>query len=99
MTFIEDGEWLQYTIDLDKAQTFDIAIRFSSKKAGGKLFLEDEKGNKLSQTISIPGSGAVAKWDTVVLKSVTLKQGINNVRVHFIKGDFNFNYLEFIKTK
>ncbi|MEZ7500518.1 cellulase family glycosylhydrolase [Flavobacterium sp. Arc3] len=99
VTFIEDGEWLQYTIDLDKAQTFDIAIRFSSKKAGGKLFLEDEKGNKLSQTISIPGSGAVAKWDTVVLKSVTLKQGINKVRVHFIKGDFNFNYLEFIKTK
>jgi hypothetical protein len=95
VTFIEDGEWLQYIIDLDKAQTFDIAIRFSSKNADGKLFLEDEKGRKLSQMISIPKSGATGKWDTVVLKNVTLKEGINKVRVHFEKGGFNLNYLEF----
>jgi hypothetical protein len=95
VTFIEDGEWLQYIIDLDKAQTFDIAIRFSSKNADGKLFLEDEKGRKLSQMISIPKSGVTGKWDTVVLKNVTLKEGINKVRVHFEKGGFNLNYLEF----
>jgi hypothetical protein len=45
--------------------------------------------------ISIPKSGATGKWDTVVLKNVTLKEGINKVRVHFEKGGFNLNYLEF----
>ncbi|WP_245744888.1 cellulase family glycosylhydrolase [Flavobacterium frigoris] len=99
VVFIESGEWLQYTIDLVKAQTFDVSIRFFSKKVGGKLFLEDEKGNKLSQNITIPSSGALGKWDTVVLKNVTLKQGTNKVRVHFEKGGFNFNYLEFKEKK
>ncbi len=96
--FIEDNEWLQYTFELNEAKNFDVDIRFSSDKAGGKLYLENESG-KISKTLTIPASGGKNKWQTLTLKNVNLKKGINKVRIHFEKGNFNFNYFEFKTAK
>ncbi|TDD95520.1 cellulase family glycosylhydrolase [Flavobacterium cellulosilyticum] len=92
--FIDDNEWLQFTIDLNSDNEFDVDIRYSNAVAGGKLYLEDENG-KISKTISIPFSADAIVWKTVTLKNVALKQGINKVKVHFKKGNFDLNYLEF----
>lgn len=96
VAFIEDGEWLQYTVDVKAKTTFDVAIRYSSDAAGGKLYLEDENG-KISETITIPSSGGLNSWKTVTLKNVSLKQGTNKIKVRFEKGNFNLNFLEFKK--
>lgn len=92
--FIEDDEWLQYTIELASEKVFDVDIRYSSEEAGGKLFLKDENG-KISETMEIPFSGGVDNWQTLTLKNVVLKQGVNKIRVYFENGNFNFNFLEF----
>ena len=92
--FIEDNEWLQYTFELNDVQQFDVDIRFASDAAGGKLYLENEFG-KISKTVTIPSSGGKNIWQTLTLKNVILKKGINTIRVHFEKGNFNFNYFEF----
>ena len=96
--FIDDNEWLQFTFDLDSKKVFDVDIRYSSDVAGGKFYLADENG-KISKTITIPFSGGVNKWKTITLKKVTLKQGTNKIKVHFEKGNFNLNYLEFKKHR
>ncbi|WP_333599704.1 cellulase family glycosylhydrolase [Flavobacterium sp.] len=95
VSYIEAGEWLQYTFDLAEAKTFEALIRYSNKTAGGKLYLTDEKGNKLSTEITLPSSGGNAVWKTVSLNTITLKKGINKVRIYFEKGNFNLNYIEF----
>ena len=92
--FIEDNEWLQYTFDLDSDKEFDVDIRYSNTKTGGKLYLADEKG-KVSKTIEIPLSKGSKVWKMITLKNVILKRGINKIRVHFEKGNFDLNYLEF----
>jgi hypothetical protein len=97
VAFIEDGEWLQYTVEVKSKTSFDVAVRFASNVAGGKLYLEDENG-RISETITIPFSGGYDKWKTVTLKNVILKQGTNKVKVHFEKGNFNLNFLEFKKS-
>ena len=94
VAFIEDGEWLQYTLDLDTEKTFDVAIRYSSDVAGGKFYLKDENG-QISETITIPSSGRIDNWQMVTLKNVVLKQGVNKIRAYFEKGHFNLNFLEF----
>lgn len=94
VSFIEKGEWLQFTFDLKEAKTFDVDIRFASEKAGGVLYLENETGI-ISEKINIPSSGGLSKWQTVTLKNVKLHQGINKVKVRFAKGNFNLNYLDF----
>ena len=96
--FIDDTEWLQYTFELNSKKVFDVDIRYSSKVSGGKLYLEDETG-RISQTITLPSSGGTNAWKTVTLKNVTLKQGTNKIKVHFEKGNFNLNFLEFKKPK
>ena len=91
---IEDGEWLQYTIDSDSEKLFEVDIRYSSDEARGKLFLKDENG-KISESIEIPFSGGNNNWQTLTLKNVLLKEGSNKIKVYFEKGNFNLNFLEF----
>lgn len=94
VSFIEDKEWLQFTVHVSKATNFDVAIRYSNEKSQGKLYLESE-GIKISESIELPISGSLTTWKTVTLKNVSLKQGINKIRVHFEEGNFNLNFLEF----
>jgi len=94
VSFIEDGEWLQFTVDVKNQNVFDVAIRYSSEKTEGKLYLEQD-GNKISQTIDLTSTGGETIWKTILLKNVTLQKGNNKVRVHFVGGNYNLNYLEF----
>jgi endoglucanase len=100
VSFIEDGEWLQYTVNLEKAQTFKVLIRFSNEKAEGKLYLGDENGTKISSVLALPvSSSANDRWANSVVGKIKLKKGINKIRICFEQGGFNFNYLEFIPLK
>ncbi len=98
VTFIEDGEWLQYTVQSPSETRYDIDIRFASAAAGGKLYLEYENGKK-SQTITIPSSGGNSNWKTISLSNVFLQKGNNKIKVHFEKGNFNLNSFEFKDAK
>jgi hypothetical protein len=95
VSYTEDGEWLQYTFDLKADRTFEVTIRYSSETTGGKLYLSDEKGNKLSKDIALPAFSGNSIWKTSSVSTIKLKKGINKVRVHIISGGFNLNYIEF----
>jgi hypothetical protein len=99
ITSIEEGEWLQYTLNSDKAKNFEVSIRYSNEKSNAKVYLVDEKGNKLSKTILLPASGGNDKWATLLVGNINLKSGINKIRVYSEKGNFNLNYLEFNHPK
>lgn len=94
VSFIEDNEWLQYTVELASSKIFDVEIRYSNNTAGGQIYLEDESG-RISNPLIVPFSGGDSIWKTVTIKNVALKQGTNKVKVYFEKGNINFNYLEF----
>lgn len=94
VAFIEDGEWLQYTVVNQKQNTYNVAIRYTSHNAGGKLHLENQNG-RISETITLPSSGGFDKWKTATLKNVKLPEGINKIKIRFDKGNFNLNFLEF----
>lgn len=95
VSFIEKDEWLQYTVEVVKSNKFEVEIRYSNQKAGGKFYLVDDKGNQLSETVSLPFSGGNDVWKTIKLKSITLNKGIQKIRIYFVEGDFNLNYFEF----
>lgn len=99
VSFIKDGEWLQYTFKNTEAKKYDVSIRFCNEKANGKVYLMDEKGTKLSQAVMLPASGGNSKWSDVSLGTISLKSGVNKVRIYFENGNFNLNYLEFNQSK
>ena len=98
VSFIDDGEWLQFTTQVAKQNSYKVAIRYSSEKSEGKLHLETENGKK-SETITLPVTGGNEKWKTVVLSGVELNKGTNKIKVVFDKGGFNLNYLDFFFFK
>jgi hypothetical protein len=98
VSFIENGEWLQYTIDLEQQNTFDVAIRYSNNNTVAKLYLETDDGQKTT-SVTLPKTGSETLWETVVLPSVSLKKGTTKIKVVFETGGINLSYLEFTKTK
>lgn len=97
VSFIEDGEWLQFTAEVKKQNKYNVAIRYSSEKAEGRLHLETEKGK--SKSITLPASGGNEKWKTIILTDVELNAGQNKIKAVFEKGGFNLNYLDFSENK
>lgn len=95
VSFIEKDEWLQYTVEVAKSNKFEVEIRYSNQKAEGKFYLIDDKGNHLSETISLPFSGGEDLWKTISIKNIQLNKGIQKIRIFFVEGNFNLNYLEF----
>jgi len=96
VSFIEDGEWIQYTVDANQGM-YNVAIRYSTEKAEGKLYLEID-GAK-TEAIILPATGGKDKWQTVTLTNITLKSGSNKVKAVFEKGGFNLNYFDFVLNK
>ncbi|KUJ60280.1 glycosyl hydrolase family 5 [Flavobacteriaceae bacterium CRH] len=98
VSFIEDEEWLQYTVEVSKANTYNVAIRYSAEKAEGKIHLEIENG-KISEVITLSPTGGNEKFKTVILSGVALNKGTNKIKLVFDKGGFNLNYFEFSADK
>ncbi|MGO4772471.1 cellulase family glycosylhydrolase [Flavobacterium sp. W22_SRS_FK3] len=94
VSFIEDGEWLQFTTEVAKTKTYKVAIRYSSIKGIGQIYFETDNGKK-SKSVILPATGSDTDWKTVTLSGLQLNAGSNKVRVIFEKGGFNLNYLDF----
>ncbi|WPR72651.1 cellulase family glycosylhydrolase [Flavobacterium sp. NG2] len=97
VSFIENGEWLQYTVESKTADTYDVAIRYSNAKKDGKLFFEIN--NKRKSSIILPATASDSIWKTVIIQDAQLNKGVNKIKVVFEKGGFNLNYFDFIKDK
>ncbi|MDB5200459.1 MAG: glycosyl hydrolase family 5 [Chitinophagaceae bacterium] len=97
VSWIEDGEWLQYTINVAKAGTFNLNIRTASGKAGEIQLTIN--GVTLAENISLMQGVSDKDWKTTTVKNILLTKGINRFKVHIIKGEFKLNYFQFISLK
>ncbi len=93
--WIEDGEWMQYTVYSNTDAVYDVNIRSASKETEGQItFL---LGNK-QQIILLPATGDHQLWKTTKAKNIRLQKGWNKIRMLATKGGFNLNYMQFINT-
>jgi hypothetical protein len=96
------GEWLNYTVDVAAAGTYDIGFRVASSGTGGTFHLEVNGANKTG-TLSVPNTGGWQKWTQVTKTGVTLAAGQQVWRlVMDTNGSSgavgNFNYLRATAT-
>lgn len=93
---IEDGEWLQYTIDVEKAGNYTIAFKTASDKDGGKVSFS-ANNVKLISALDVPNTKDLKTWEEIKVKDIQLKKGINKFRVLADVGGFNFSSIQFVK--
>ncbi len=94
---IEDGEWLQYTVNLKETGDYKIAFVSASDKNDGKISLLIN-GNLLIKELAIPDSDGMQNWKTTTAEEIMpLKKGIYTFRVSFNSGGYNLGKIVFIK--
>ncbi len=94
--WIEDGEWLQYTIHVNEAGTYDLNLRTAAVNNSGKVKLE-VNGKSVKETVLLPDTGSYRQWVTTSIAAVPLQKGVNTIRVQAVTGGFSFNYMQWEK--
>jgi len=93
--WIDNGEWLLYSVDVNEALV-DIEIRvltWWNSGAHAKLVLD---GTVIAETDIAHTEG---QWKTITLKNVKLEKGQNKkLKLVFDKGGFDLNWINFIKS-
>lgn len=91
--YIEDGEWLEYTVEVSTQGTFDFALRVAAQSAGGpfRVLLD---GTDISGDIAVASTGSWSTWATVEVPGLSLPSGEHILRVSAVSGGFNLNYID-----
>jgi hypothetical protein len=99
-----NGEWLEYTADVDGG-AYDISVRVASNNADpGDLKLLVRDGGNFTDlgTFSVESTGGWNNWQTLTLENVSLVafNGADQVfRLEMVGGNFNTNWIEFNATR
>jgi hypothetical protein len=91
--WIEDNEWLKYTVEVTKSGVYTISFRLASDREEGKLFLEID-GVKKGDIMHVTSTGGLNNWETLDLGTVHLNKSEHAFRIFFDSGGFNLNYIE-----
>ena len=94
---IEDGEWLQYTVNVKTKGIYPIVFSVASDSGTGKITLSRD-GTELAKDIAVPNTGDDQNWQ-MADADVSLNPGVNHLIVHADKGGFNFKSIQFILKK
>ena len=93
--WIENGEWLMYTVDvIDTVVNLEMRV-LTWWDSGARVRFELD-GTIIAET-DIAHTGGV--WKTITLPNIKLEKGQNKkLKVLFVKGGFDFNWMNFVKA-
>jgi endoglucanase len=91
--YIEDAEWLLYTIICKKAGTYEVTARVACQDKPGAIGLFID-GKAAAITVALNNTGGHQIWKTISLGKVKLTKGIHALRLIAEKGGFNLNFIE-----
>jgi hypothetical protein len=93
--WIAQGEWLEYTVNVNTAGTYTLTARVSAT-ASGKTFHVELNGQNISGPISVPVTGSFQTYATTVnITTPALTTGQKTLRIVMDASSFNINYLNF----
>jgi hypothetical protein len=92
--WIDNGDWMDYTINPYTQGTFTLQLRVAAVSNGAKIEIRDSDSTVLA-TVTVPPTGDWQNWTTVTT-TVTLPAGIQNIRLKSITPvSWNINWLQF----
>jgi endoglucanase Acf2/PKD repeat protein len=91
--WIEDGEWLEYTIDVPIDGMYKVTPLIASVPGGGRLHIEF-RGIDLTGERNVPVTGGWQFWQELQIPPVFLSAGEQVMHVALYNGQFNLNWIE-----
>ena len=96
--WLETNEWLEYTVNVEKAGNYDIICRTGSPNDGAKLRVEFD-GVDQTGTLEVVNTGDWQNYTNLIKKNVRLEAGQHKLKVVIENGGFNLNYVEVLPSK
>jgi endoglucanase len=95
---IEDGEWLQYTLQVSKSGVYNLLLNTAAVDATGRIAVY--VNNKMvASDLEIRPTGDLQKFALSTVRNVPLKSGKQVIKVLFEKGGFNLSSIKFVLKK
>jgi beta-xylosidase len=89
------GEWLEYSVDVKTAGTYELDLRVAANGTDRTLSVSMD-GKNIAGNVAIPNTGGWQTWQTVTVKNVNLAAGKQIMRVTIGATDYvNMNYVTF----
>jgi len=89
------GEWLEYTVNVEKTGRYDIVLR-ASADGDGKTISLSTNGVTLANEIEITNTSGWQEWTDITIPDVELEAGEQVLRLTIGETDFvNLNYMTF----
>jgi aryl-phospho-beta-D-glucosidase BglC (GH1 family) len=95
--WINNGEFLNFTVNVTESATYDVNVRYAANAAGGMLRLQLD-GNYISGILTLQSTGGWQTWSSFSAGQYSLTSGTHQFGISFLAGGFNLNYLNFTKT-
>src|SRR4029078_176178 len=93
--WIDNGDWMDYSVSVASAGTYTVNLRVSALLSGGQLQIKNAAGVVLS-TVNVPATGGFDTLQTVPT-TITLAAGAQTIRVQSTSGvSWGFNWLEIV---
>jgi beta-glucanase (GH16 family) len=91
MAFIDEGDWLNYYVDVANDGEYFLATRAASQSQNGNLELLNENEDVLV-SVETPVTGGWQNWETTVSESFNLNAGVQRIRIKALSPEFNLNW-------
>jgi len=98
------GEWIKYTVNVEKTGTYQLGIMFTSNKDGKiSISVNDQDATDpllIPSTFVAADSVAWRQWHhwnyLDQIGRINLKKGLQTITIHTVdKGDMNYDYINF----
>ena len=99
LTWIEPGEWCEYSVDVAEDGLYTCVIRYSNGNSGakGKLVIIQD-GNEVGSKMQFSSTGKWENFSTTEILQIPLRKGKRRLRLSFVDGGMNISSLTFTKT-
>jgi hypothetical protein len=99
VAFAKAGEWIEYTIDVTQAGTYDVAVEYGSLRGGGKFHLEVDD-RVVTPVTTVQSTFDWHNYRTLTLGGINLTAGQHVLRLEMDANDStgyvaNFNRARF----
>ncbi|MGC9449996.1 MAG: fibronectin type III domain-containing protein [Oceanipulchritudo sp.] len=92
--WIDNGEWMEYTIRIDQAGLYDVDVAYASPYSTGSLSLQLD-GLNIAPAVVFANTGAWSTYQLHTLSGIYLPAGHYILRAYVENSGFNLDYVDF----
>jgi hypothetical protein len=93
--WIDQGEWLEYNVNVAVNGSYKLTARMASVNPGTKTATVTLDGNSTPVAVfNLTSSSGWQSWNDIVVNNVSLSAGPHTLRITMTTGGFNLNYLD-----